>query len=664
MDIVGVARRRKSKLSEIVTNRRPSGRALGNSAIDIGTAAFGSYPFRIMATSDVHAHLMPYDYTWDQPLDSAGLVRTASLIRTARAEVANSILVDNGDFLQGSPLGDLASHNGHLSGGVLHPVIAAMNAAGYDIATLGNHEFSYGIEFLEAALAGAAFPTICANAVTELGKCAALDQHFCPPFAILDRILTRPDGKTMSLRIGLIGFLPPQVEIWENKHLAGKIATRDILDAAQTWVPRLRAAGADLVVALCHSGLGAAEPYPRMENAAIPLAGIAGIDAVVAGHTHLVLPSATAGNWPHVDAVTGSIHGKPAVMAGFWGSHLAIIDLDLTYGDTGWSVSGFSCSTRAIAERNGTGRLQGMTLNDPAVETAASGGHHATLRYIRTPVGSCDVPMHSYFARLADSAALGLVHAAQSDWLASAVRGTIHDGLPILSAASPFKSGGRGGPQFFTDIPAGGIAQKHIADLYTFPNSIRALCITGATLKDWLERSAAQFHQLQPGITNQPLINPESPSYNFDAIAGVSYEIDLAAKSRFSINGALLDPDATRICNLQHKGRPVDPKARFLIATNNFRASGGGAFPGLDSQSAILEPLTLTTEILRAYIARIGHISPQVTHHWRLIMNAGNTAAWFDTGPHAWQHLPQEGGLDIRVLGDTAEGFLRCELRF
>jgi 2',3'-cyclic-nucleotide 2'-phosphodiesterase/3'-nucleotidase len=298
------------------------------------------------------------------------------------------------------------------------------------------------------------------------------------------------------------------------------------------------------------------------------------------------------------------------------------------------------------------------------VAKSVRAAHRATLAFIRKPVGRSDAPMHSYFARIADCAALQLVQEAQRDWAAAALVGTAHEGLPILSAASPFKSGGRGGPEYFTDVAAGDLALRHIADLYVFPNSIRALRITGNLLHEWLERSSAQFLQLAPGRTDQPLIDPAAPSYNFDCIGGVSYEIDVEAPPRFGPHGELLDPGATRIRNLRRDGEPVTADAEFVVITNNFRASGGGTFPGLDGSSVIYAPLTLTSEVIRDYVARKGLVAPRARHYWRVMAPTPGTGGWFDTGPRARQHLNEDHRLTIRPIGDTALGFLRCEVRF
>jgi 2',3'-cyclic-nucleotide 2'-phosphodiesterase / 3'-nucleotidase len=625
--------------------------------------ASGVFSLRLLATTDIHAHVLPYDYTWDQPLASVGLARTASLIRAARKEVHNSILLDNGDFLQGNPLGELAATHRHTREFTLHPVIAAMNLLGYDAGTLGNHEFSFGLPFLQSSIAKASFPIVSANLLTQKGNSPDVDQHLVPPTALLRRTLMSDQGGRAEIGIGIIGFLPPQVEIWESKHLNGRVTTRDIFEAADVWVPRLRAKGADIVVALCHSGFGDRHTHDQMENAAVPLASIDGIDAVIAGHTHLPFPGPEAGIWPDVDNRKGTVSGKPVVMAGFWGSHLGIIDLDLDFGPDGWAVKGSASTIRPISRRDSTGKLRALVRSDPAVSRSVRAAHRATLDFIRNPIGRSAAPMHTYFARIADCAALKLVQAAQRDWAADALAGTDYDGLPILSAASPFKSGGRGGPEHFTDIPAGEIALRHISDLYVFPNSIRALFIDGALLRNWLERSAAQFLQLTPGRVDQPLLDPSAPSYNFDSIDGVSYEIDVEAPPRFSPHGDLLDPKATRILNLCLAGKPVEDADKFVIVTNNFRASGGGGFAGIGESLVINAPSTLNSGVIRDHVARLGLVMPPAHRNWRIVAPTPGTGGWFDTGPKARQYLSETRDLTLRAIRATCEGFLRCELR-
>lgn len=198
---------------------------------------------RILATSDLHAHLLSWDYLKNRASPAVGLARTASLIAKARVEVGCCVLVDNGDFLQGSPLGEVEALACRNAGGALHPMIAAMNLLRYDVANLGNHEFSHGLDFLLDHLACAQFPAISANLVRGLGASPLQDDRLVPPSVIITRQLADSEGQVHPLRVGFVGFAPPQTVVWEGVKLGSRLQGRDILEAALAHVPRLRAQG-------------------------------------------------------------------------------------------------------------------------------------------------------------------------------------------------------------------------------------------------------------------------------------------------------------------------------------------------------------------------------------------------------------------------------------
>lgn len=130
------------------------------------TVQAATVDLRILETTDLHSNMMDFDYYKDTPTEKFGLVRTATLIQQARGEVANSVLVDNGDIIQGSPLGDYMAAKG-LQPGEIHPVYKALNTLDYAVGNLGNHEFNYGLTYLQQAIAGARFPYINANVIDE-----------------------------------------------------------------------------------------------------------------------------------------------------------------------------------------------------------------------------------------------------------------------------------------------------------------------------------------------------------------------------------------------------------------------------------------------------------------------------------------------------------------
>ncbi|HEY8566803.1 MAG TPA: bifunctional 2',3'-cyclic-nucleotide 2'-phosphodiesterase/3'-nucleotidase [Beijerinckiaceae bacterium] len=610
---------------------------------------------RILETTDLHVNAVPYDYYRDAPDDTVGLAKTAALIKAARAEAKNSLLFDNGDLLQGSPLGDFVAYQKGLKSGETHPIVAAMNGLNYDCGTLGNHEFNYGLAFLGAALGTARFPIVCANVMRADGQPAF------SPYRVLEREMMDEAGARQALKVGVIGFVPPQIMQWDKASLEGKVTTLDIVDAAKRFVPELQARGVDLVVALCHSGISGGERKGGEENAALHLAQVEGIDVILTGHQHLVFPGGKDfANIPGVDAVKGTLHGKPAVMAGFWGSHLGLIDLTLEKGAQGWRVADFACEARPIYERVER-KVVPKVEAEGAVLAAVKADHEATLAYVRQPVGATAVPIHSYFSLVADDASVKLVTEAQSWYVADLLKGTPHKDLPLLSAAAPFKSGGRGGPTYFTDIKPGPLAIKDLADVYIYPNTVRAVRVTGAELRGWLERSAGIYNQIDPGKAGeQELVNPKFPAFNFDVIAGVTYRIDPTQPSRYDPDGALVAPDARRIVDLAYQGQPVRDDQVFIVATNNYRASGGGKFPGNDGKTTVLDAPDLTRDVIMRYVVANKEVAPKADGSWSLVVPKGPAVATFLSGPGAAAHQP--AGVKIERIGDGPEGFAKYRL--
>jgi 2',3'-cyclic-nucleotide 2'-phosphodiesterase/3'-nucleotidase len=624
-------------------------------------AQAGQAHLRIMETTDIHVHVYPYDYYGDRPVDTVGLARTAALIDGVRAESANSILLDNGDFLQGNPMGDYMAYERGMSEGDIHPMIAAMNTLGFDASTLGNHEFNYGLPFLMNSVAGAAFPVVCANVATGMGGVATEDTTLVAPYVMLDRTLTDGAGESHPIRIGVIGFVPPQIMTWDRRHLEGNVEVRDIVAAARAYVPQMREEGAEIVVALSHSGIGAADHTDMMENASVPLAAVDGIDVVLTGHHHRVFPGPDYADTPGVDAEAGTIMGKPGVMAGFWGSHMGLVDLLLERDGNTWRIASHDVEARPIFRREEDRSVTALVESDAEVLASVEAEHEATLAYVRAEVGQTDAPLHSYFALVADDPSVQIVSNAQTWYIAQMMVGTAHEGLPILSAAAPFKAGGRGGPDYYTDVPAGPIAIRNVADLYLYPNTVRAVRVTGAEVREWLERSAGMFNQVTPGQADQVLLNPDFPSYNFDVIDGVTYQIDLSQPSRYDNDGEVVAPEAHRIVNLMHDGAPIDEAQDFIVATNNYRAGGGGNFPGANPSTVIFEGPDTNRDVIVRYIVDQGTVSPSADANWTFAPMAGTTVL-FDTGPAAADFIDSVEGVEIEPAGEGPDGFARYRI--
>ncbi|WP_312361966.1 bifunctional 2',3'-cyclic-nucleotide 2'-phosphodiesterase/3'-nucleotidase [Ensifer sp.] len=625
-------------------------------------AAANQAHLRIMETTDLHVHVFPYDYYGDKPNDTLGLARTASIVDAIRAEATNSILVDNGDFLQGNPMGDYIAYQRGMKDGDIHPVIAAMNVLGYDCGTLGNHEFNYGLDFMFKVLAGANFPLVCANLTKgALAADARQDQLFLKPYVILDRKVKDGAGTEHAIRVGLIGFVPPQIMSWDAKHLHGKANARDIVKAAQAWVPQMREEGADIVIALSHSGIGQQDYAENLENASVPLAAIEGIDAIVTGHSHLDFPGPKFDKIAGVDNAKGLISGKPGVMGGFWGSHLGLIDLLIEREGGAWRVVSSTSEARPIYRREDK-KVIANVADKPEVLAAAQKEHEATLAYVRTPVGKSAVPLYSYFALVADDPSVQIVSQAQTWYIKDMLKDTEHKDLPVLSAAAPFKAGGRGGADYYTDVPAGDIAIKNVADLYLYPNTVQAVVVTGEQVRNWLEMSAGIFNQIKAGASDSALINGDFPSYNFDVIDGVTYQIDVSEPPKFDKDGNTINPSANRIKNLSYNGQPIDPAQKFVVATNNYRAGGGGHFPDIAADKVVFVAPDTNRDVVVRYIIDQGTINPAADANWTFAALA-DTSVTFDSGPKARQFLSAVKGVTIEDAGEAADGFARFRIK-
>lgn len=617
---------------------------------------------RIMETTDIHVNLLPYDYYADKANDTLGLSRTASLIEAVRKEAVNSMLIDNGDLLQGSPMGDFIAYERGMKEGDIHPVMKGMNLLDYACSTLGNHEFNYGLSFLDKVLAGANFPFVCANLIRGTQKAANPrdDKLYLKPYLILERMLKDGAGAEHPVKIGVIGFVPPQILVWDAKNLAGNVVTRDIVEAAKAWVPQMKEDGADIVIALSHSGIDIKQAE-MMENASFFVAGVEGIDAVFTGHQHLVFPGKKdfqqlAG----VDTEKGTLQGKPAVMAGFWGSHMGLIDLLLERDGNTWRVVSATSEVRPIFER--VDNKNKPTVEDvKGVVDALTEDHEATLAYVRRPVGKTSAPLYSYFALVADDPSVQIVSQAQSWYLKDILKNTQWKDLPLLSAAAPFKAGGRGGADYYTDVPAGDIAIKNVADLYLYPNTVRAVEITGAQVKEWLEMSSGLFRQVEPGKADQPLINTDFPSYNFDVIDGVTYRIDLAQPPKYDAKGNVINAGSNRIKELMFEGKAIDPARKFIVATNNYRAGGGGNFPEIDQSKVIYEAPDTNRDVIVRYIVAEGTINPSADANWSFVPLPG-TSVMFETSQKARDFIKQVKTLKIEPAGEGENGFARYRI--
>ena len=596
---------------------------------------------QILSTTDIHTNILNYDYYKDVEANNLGLAKTALLVQEARKKNPNSLLFDNGDSIQGTPLGSYAANVKGLKEGEIHPTIASMIALDYDAATLGNHEFNYGLQFLDEVTDDSPFPFVNANVLsTETNKL------LYDPYVIIEKEVVDAKGKTTTIKVGVTGIVPPQILKWDKAHLEGKVIAEDAVHAVEEVVPQMKQAGADVVVVLSHSGMGDAAHEVGEEDISYLLTKIREVDAVITGHAHAVFPGAVDTSLTNVDQENGTMNGVPIVMPGKYGSHLGVIDLTLEKKNGNWDVTKGTGAVREISKDNNE--------VDEAVVNSVKEAHEGTLTYVRQAVGETTADIHSYFSQVQDDPSIQIVTDAQTIYVKNKIKGTAYENLPVLSAGAPFKAGTRSDPNYYTFVPKGELAIKNVADLYLYDNTVAMLKVTGADVKEWLEMSAGQFNQID--VTKkeeQQLINTDYRSYNYDVIDGVTYEFDVTQPAKYDPSGRLINENASRVVNLMYNGKPIDLEQEFIVATNNYRANG--TFPGVRNATATEIYPDENREAIINYILEEKTIDPSADNNWKFAPITADVNVVFETSKNAVNVLAADSV--IRYVGEGSDGF-------
>ncbi|RDX39085.1 2',3'-cyclic-nucleotide 2'-phosphodiesterase [Vibrio campbellii] len=624
-----------------------------------GPAMADTIKLRIIETTDIHTNVMDYDYYKDQPSQQIGLSRAATLVKQAREEAVNSVLVDNGDLIQGSPMGDYMAAKG-INAGEIHPVYKAMNQLDYDVGNIGNHEFNYGLEFLKNSIDGANFPYVSANVFDK-----KTGEHYFKPYLIKTHTFKDTDGQSHEIKVGYIGFVPPQIMVWDKKNLEGKVFAEDITETAKKLVPQMKKEGADVIVAIPHSGIST-DPYKLgAENSVYYLTEVEGIDAIAFGHSHAVFPGKDFAKLQGVDNAKGTINGVTAVMPGRWGSHVGVMDLMLKEKDGKWQVVEGQSEARPIFDK---ANKKSLAEADKGIVDALVDDHKGTREFVNQPIGKANDVMYSFLALVQDDPTIQIVNLAQKDYVERFIQGDpdLAD-IPVLSAAAPFKVGGRkDDPNGFTEVESGQLTFRNAADLYLYPNTLVAMKVKGKEVHEWLECSAGQFNHIDVNSTKpQPLINWDSfRTYNFDVMDGVNYQIDVTQPPKYDADCKVINPDSQRIVNLTYNGKPVDPKQDFIIATNNYRAYSA-TFPGTGPDFIAFDAPDENRSVVAAYISRIskeqGEVTPSADNNWSFapIKSDNKLDVRFETSPSdkAAQFIKEKGQYPMKRVATDEVGF-------
>jgi 2',3'-cyclic-nucleotide 2'-phosphodiesterase/3'-nucleotidase len=540
----------------------------------------------VMGTSDLHSNALNWDYFKDTAYadsagNSVGLAKVSSLVKQIRAErgADHTLLFDSGDTIQGTPLAYYyAKVEPITQTGQIHPMAKAMNAVGYDAVTLGNHEFNYGLPLLATWIKQMRAPVLGANAVYAKTGLPAYK-----PFVIK----TMKVKGDQPVKVGVLGLTNPGVAIWDKANVEGKLRFTDLVESARRWVPIIRGLGADVVVVTAHAGDNGMSSYGGdlpVENASAMVAEqVPGIDAVLFGHAHNDVPQRF---------VTNKTTGRQVLLTepGKWGQRLSKLDFQLTKQRGRWAVTAESATTintNTVAE-------------DPKIVELLKPQHDTTVGYVNRVVAKSAQELSAAESPYKDTPILDYIQQVQVETVKQALPDNT---LPVLSIAAPFSR--------TAVFPAGDVRVRDVAGLYVFDNTLLAVKLTGAQIKDYLEYSAKYFNQLAPGapVDVTKLTNAaNTPDYNYDQLSGVSYDIDVAK------------PAGQRIANLAFDGAPVPADKEFVVAINNYRQSGGGGFPHVTGAEVLYNAQVEIRQALIEYATAKGTINPAdfAAANWKL----------------------------------------------
>jgi len=596
---------------------------------------------RILATTDLHMQLFPWNYSTGSPEPGSGLLPLKSKIEALRENAEASLLLDNGDFLQGTLISGWHEAKWRAGEHIPHPMISAFDDLSYDAVGIGNHEFDLGLDYLSSILAEAPFPCLGSN-LQRVEKC----QLPVLPWAIIPRRLGGADQTLPPVKIGLFSVLPKQTENWNRRELRDEISIADTVAAAKEAIAALRLAGTDLIIALCHGGIEEIRVEDQGENTSLALAELDGIDAMIAGHTHLLFPGEAHQGIPGVDARAGTLNGIPTVMPGSRGTHLGEISLQLRHDPgTGWHVSGH----KVHLHENGPDPLEDVVDQAPAILRRA---HDDVRKWGTAPLGHSDVPLQNYFAPICSGSAAALMADAQLWAFRQHERRTRYRLLPLISAVAPMLNGGHARPEAYVNAPAGPISRATIETLFPFKNTLQGLILSGAQIRDWLEQSVSDFATLQPGAHEQRLLAPNWIGHNFDTLHGLKYQIDLSIPSR--PKGSAAPP---RIRNITHEGRPLRDDGSYLLITNDYRGNGGGGYVDPDAETVTLSYEITIQSVIEQYLQSIRLFRGlPVPCPFEFVASPG-TSAVFATGPGARAHMHVVSGLGLEHIGRREDGF-------
>ncbi|MHD0398534.1 bifunctional metallophosphatase/5'-nucleotidase [Staphylococcus simulans] len=500
--------------------------------------------------SDVHGYIFPTNYQEKQQLPM-GLLHAEQLINQDKIHYPLHVLIDNGDFLQGSPLGHyLAKELGSSK-----QLADIYNHFKFDVGIIGNHEFNFGLPYLKETLASLNYPVLSANILKNGQPFTGQGVHYI---------------ERGGLTIAIIGLTTQTIPLWEKaSHIEG-LTFESATTALSHWLPEVKD-NADIVAVCYHGG------FERDLNTGAPTEMFTGenegyalleqyhqdIDVFITGHQHR--------------EIAETVYGIPVIQPGTKGEKVGKIILDIENGKI---------------QKAETSLLSNETL------TPTSNNDNVFTKNMAALEAEVNAWLDVSIAKLDETMIVDDAFVART---------TPHPYINFLNYILMEVSGADIAASALFDLSSGfkhEVTMQDILNNYPFPNTFNVLELTGQAIKDALELTAQYFSIKEGQVTVNPeFIYPKPQHYNYDIYSGISYTIKVS------------NPMGSRVVQLDYKGAPLNMEQTYKVVLNNYRATGGGNYPMFSPDKIIKDIQIEGAQLIIDYLQNHPELKiPNVTH--------------------------------------------------